>query len=49
MSVPSIIGSSGVKHVLDIPLNEEEYAALMESADTLRKVSGSLSGAFATV
>ena len=49
MSVPSIIGAGGVKHVLDIPLNEEEYAALMESADTLRKVSGSLSGAFATV
>ena len=49
MSIPSIIGSGGVKHVLDIPLDDAEYAALMASADTLRQVIDSLSGVPATI
>ena len=49
MSIPSIIGSGGVKHVLDIPLSDVEYAALMASANTLRQVIDSLSGVPTTV
>ena len=49
MSIPSIIGSGGVKHVLDIPLDDAEYAALMASADTLRQVIDSLSGVPTTI
>jgi len=43
MSIPSIIGAGGVKHVLDIPLNEKESGYLMESAGALRCVIDSLS------
>lgn len=49
MSIPSIVGAEGVKHVLDIPLCDSEYAALMTSANTLRQVIDSLSGACMTV
>ena len=49
MSIPSIVGAGGVKHVLDIPLCDSEYAALMTSANTLRQVINSLSGACMTV
>ena len=49
MSIPSIVGAGGVKHVLDIPLCDSEYAALMASANTLRQVINSLSGACMTV
>lgn len=43
MSVPSIVGRSGVKHVLDIPLNPEESENLMQSANVLRGVIDSVS------
>ena len=36
MGVPSIVGSSGVKKILQIPLNEEELSALRSSAETLK-------------
>ncbi len=45
MSIPSIIGTDGVKHVLDIPLDDTEYRYLMESASALRQVIDSLSPA----
>lgn len=38
MGAPSIIGASGVKRVLEVPLNDNETKALNESADTLKKV-----------
>ena len=38
MGVPTIIGSSGVQKVLDIPLSEEEQQKLTASADALKKV-----------
>lgn len=49
MSIPSIVGAEGVKHVLDIPLSDSEYAALMASANTLRQVINSLSDVYMTV
>ncbi len=38
MGVPTIVGSSGVEKVLDIPLNEDEQQKLLASADALKKV-----------
>ena len=38
MSVPTIIGSSGVEKVLDIPLDETEQQLLMRSAEALQGV-----------
>jgi len=38
MGVPTIVGSSGVQKVLDIPLNEEEQQKLTASADALKNV-----------
>lgn len=38
MGVPTIVGSSGVQKVLDIPLSEEEQEKLSNSADALKKV-----------
>lgn len=38
MGVPTIVGSSGVQKVLDIPLSEEEQEKLAASADALKKV-----------
>lgn len=49
VSIPSIVGKGGVKHVLNIPLSDEEYAALMTSAATLRQVILSLSETYTTV
>ncbi|MDF2632557.1 MAG: hypothetical protein K0Q85_1153, partial [Caproiciproducens sp.] len=34
----TIVGSSGVQKVLDIPLSEEEQQKLTASADALKKV-----------
>lgn len=42
MSVPAIVGRSGIKHVLDIPLNHEESENMLRSAEILRDVTGSL-------
>lgn len=37
LGVPSVVGSSGVKKILETPLNEEELQKLRESATTLKK------------
>lgn len=37
LGVPSVVGSSGVKKVLETPLNEEELQKLRESAVTLKE------------
>ena len=42
MSIPSVVGKSGVEAVLEIPLSGEERARLMESAVQLGEVVGSL-------
>ena len=49
LSIPSIVGAGGVKHVLDIPLDDTEYGALMESAKKLHRVTQSLSHACSVV
>ena len=38
LSIPAVVGRGGVETVLDIPLSDEEHAALVRSADTLREV-----------
>lgn len=38
IGAPSIVGASGVKKVLEVPLNDNEAKALKESADKLKKV-----------
>jgi len=47
LSVPCVIGKSGIKHILEIPLNEDENARLQKSATQLRQVLDRLT--FATV
>lgn len=47
LSVPCVIGKSGVKHILEIPLNDDENARLQKSAAQLRQVLDRFS--FATV
>jgi L-lactate dehydrogenase len=42
MGVPTIVGSSGVEKVLDIPLSDEEQQKLLASADALKKVLDTL-------
>lgn len=42
MSVPAIVGRAGVKHILDIPLNETESENMLRSAEVLREVTGTL-------
>ncbi|NLJ32044.1 MAG: L-lactate dehydrogenase [Clostridiales bacterium] len=42
MGVPTVVGSSGVEKVLDIPLNAEEQKQLLESADLLKSILDSL-------
>ncbi len=42
MGVPTIVGSSGVEKVLDIPLSEEEQQKLLASAEALKKVLDTL-------
>ena len=49
MSIPSIVGAGGVKHVLDIPLSNKENQYLMESAAALRRVIDSLALAHISV
>lgn len=36
MGVPCIVGSSGIKQILQVPLNTEEFSALSDSAETLK-------------
>ncbi|MFA6939768.1 MAG: L-lactate dehydrogenase [Clostridiaceae bacterium] len=38
MGVPTIVGASGIKKILEIPLNEEEGEMLKKSADKLKEV-----------
>lgn len=42
MSVPAVVGRSGVRQILTIPLNEEEQSRLYRSAETLKCVIDSL-------
>lgn len=42
MSVPAVVGSSGVEHVLDIPLDTDEKRRLVHSASVLRDAIRSL-------
>lgn len=42
MSVPAVVGASGVEHVLDIPLNPDEKQRLAHSAAVLRDAIQSL-------
>jgi L-lactate dehydrogenase len=42
LSVPSIVGASGVKEVLDVPMDEFEVARLQASAEKIRSVASSL-------
>jgi L-lactate dehydrogenase len=38
MGIPSVIGSSGIKKTIEIPLNEDEKNSLIHSADTLKDI-----------
>jgi malate dehydrogenase len=40
MGVPCVLGARGVERILEIELNEEERAALMRSADSVRELWG---------
>jgi malate dehydrogenase len=40
MGVPCVLGARGVERVLEIELNEDEKAALMRSADSVRELWG---------
>lgn len=42
MGVPTVVGSSGVEKVLDIPLDDEEQRQLLDSAKTLKSVLDTL-------
>lgn len=42
MSVPSIVGRAGVERTLEVPMDEDEQAQLLASADALREVQRSL-------
>ncbi len=42
MSIPAVVGRSGIKHVLDFPLSDSEKTALMKSAEILKNVGNSL-------
>jgi malate/lactate dehydrogenase len=39
LSMPVVLGQSGIEKVLDIPLNAAERLALSNSAEVLRKAS----------
>lgn len=43
LSIPTIVGNSGVEHHIPVELNDEEQRQLKHSADALRKVIGTLS------
>ena len=42
LGVPCIVGESGIKQVLEIPLDENEHRLLLNSADKLKNVMASL-------
>ncbi len=39
LSVPAILGATGVERILEIPLSDEEQSALRKSADTLLRMT----------
>jgi L-lactate dehydrogenase len=41
LGIPSIVGSSGIKKILEVPLNSEELKNLKDSADTLKELQKS--------
>ncbi|TZE82929.1 L-lactate dehydrogenase [Calorimonas adulescens] len=42
LSLPSIVGKTGIKKVLEMSLKEEEIASLKKSAETLKEVASTL-------
>lgn len=42
LGIPSIVGSTGVKKILDVPLSDDELKKLQESAKTLKDALSSL-------
>ncbi len=42
LGTPSIIGASGIKKILEVPLNNEELQQLMSSANTLKEYTNKL-------
>ncbi len=42
LSIPSVIGKSGIEKVLEIPLSEKESADLLASAEQLKGVIDTL-------
>lgn len=36
LSVPTIVGRSGIEEVLNLPMSEHEFAAFQQSAQTLK-------------
>ena len=42
LGVPSVVGRTGIKRILDLPLDEAEYKALHESASKMKEIIASL-------
>lgn len=42
LGIPSVVGRTGIKRILDLPLDEEEYKALHESASKMKEIIASL-------
>lgn len=42
IGLPAVVGSQGVKRILDLPVNEEEKARLVHSAESLKAVIATL-------
>lgn len=42
LGVPSVVGRTGIKRILDLPLDEAEYKALHESASKIKEIIASL-------
>lgn len=43
LGVPCVVGNSGIKKILDLPLDDNEYKALHESADKMKSIIDTLS------
>ena len=42
LGVPSVVGRTGIKRILDLPLDDAEYKALHESASKMKEIIASL-------
>ena len=42
LGVPCVVGNNGIKKILDLPLDDNEYRALHESADKMKSIISSL-------